>query len=136
MIFGSPVRQVRPCSLFSAYQASMSIWRQDARVLFRPPSQRRKPVAYLTCSAAKRRMLGVMWLRSALARSLPGSDLELENALLPGQYVTGVIGLEVPVVSRPAAIGIVSPAGDQGAEVVDVIINYESSTAATLEGSS
>jgi hypothetical protein len=67
---------------------------------------------------------------------LPGSDLELENALLPGQYVTGVIGLEVPVVSQPAAIGIVSPAGDQGAEVVDVIINYESSTAATLEGSS
>jgi len=67
---------------------------------------------------------------------LPGSDLELQNALLPGQYVTGVIGLEVPVVSQPAAISIVSPAGDQGAEVFDVVINYESSPAATLEGSS
>ena len=64
-----PLRRVRPCSLFWAYQASMSIWRQDARVLFCSPSQQRKPVAYLICSAAKRRMLGVMWLRSALARS-------------------------------------------------------------------
>jgi hypothetical protein len=66
---------------------------------------------------------------------LPGSDLELENALLPRQYVTGVIGLEVPVVRQPAAIAIVSQAGDQ-ASVFDVIINYQSSTAAQLEGSS
>ncbi len=38
-------------------------------MLFRSASQQRKPVAYLICSAAKRRMLGVMWLWSALARS-------------------------------------------------------------------
>ena len=32
---GQRPERVRPCSLFWAYQASMSIWRQDAKVLFR-----------------------------------------------------------------------------------------------------
>jgi hypothetical protein len=66
---------------------------------------------------------------------LPGSDLELESALLSGQYVTGVIGLEVPAVRQPAALAIVSQSADQ-ASVFDVILNYKSSTAAQLEGSS
>ncbi|MER0450059.1 hypothetical protein ABR738_36880 [Streptomyces sp. Edi4] len=55
-----PLKQSRPCSLFSAHQASTSIWPREARVVFRSPSHRRKAVAYLVCSAAKRRMLGVM----------------------------------------------------------------------------
>ncbi|WAL98774.1 hypothetical protein [Streptomyces sp. Je 1-369] len=63
------LRQVRPCSLLSAHQASMSIWPQDARLLLRWPSHCRKAVAYLIWSAANLRTLGVMWLRSARARS-------------------------------------------------------------------
>ncbi|ALP00064.1 hypothetical protein SHL15_9145 [Streptomyces hygroscopicus subsp. limoneus] len=54
------LRQVRPCSVFSANQASMSSWPQDERVLSRVLSHRRKVVACLICSAAKRRTLGVM----------------------------------------------------------------------------
>ncbi|MFD5388069.1 hypothetical protein ACFWMG_24630 [Streptomyces sp. NPDC127074] len=63
------LKQVRLCSLFSAHQASMPIWVQEARVVLRSPSQLRKEVACLACSAAKRRMLGVMWLCPARARS-------------------------------------------------------------------
>lgn len=62
------LRQVRPCSVFSANQASMSSWPQDERVLSRVLSHRRKMVACLICSVAKRRTLGVMWLRSARSR--------------------------------------------------------------------
>ncbi|AQS66857.1 hypothetical protein B1H29_07895 [Streptomyces pactum] len=53
--------------MFAAHHASS--WPQVARLVFRLPSQCRKAVAYLICSAANRRMLGVMWLRSARARS-------------------------------------------------------------------
>ncbi|MEU1171056.1 hypothetical protein [Streptomyces microflavus] len=49
------LKQLRPCSLFSAHQASTSIWPQEARVVLRSPSHWRKAVAYLICSAAKRR---------------------------------------------------------------------------------
>ncbi len=63
------LKQLRPCSLFSAHQASTSIWPQEAREVFRSPSHCWKAVAYLICSVAKRRMPGVMWLRSARARS-------------------------------------------------------------------
>lgn len=63
------LKQVRLCSLFSAHQASMSIWDQEARVVFRSPNQLRNEVACLPCSAAKRRTLGVMWLCPERARS-------------------------------------------------------------------
>ncbi|MEV7641354.1 hypothetical protein AB0O32_15560 [Streptomyces rubiginosohelvolus] len=62
----------------------MSTWPHDARVVFRLPSHCRKVVAYLICSLAKRRMVGVMWLRSARNRS-PGGREEPDRL--------GVLGL-------------------------------------------
>jgi len=50
--------------------------------------------------------------------------------------VTGVIGLEVPYRRTARGHRHRERGGDQGAEVFDVIINYESSAVATLEGSS
>jgi hypothetical protein len=76
-----PLSRVRACSAFSANQASMSTWPHDARVVLRSPSHCRKAVAYLICSLAKRRMLGVMWLRSARARS-PGRTCQVAKSLI------------------------------------------------------
>lgn len=82
------LRQVRACSVFSANQASMSIWPHGTRVLFRSPSHCRNAVACLTCSAANRRMLGVMWLLSARVRSR-GRTCQVASARGPGRTPGG-----------------------------------------------
>jgi hypothetical protein len=93
------LRQVRPCSLFWAYQASMSIWRQDARVLFRSASQQRKPVAYLICSAADARR------DVALVRPGPEPGKDVPGREEPDRLGVAGVGDAGQVPGKPALEG-------------------------------